>query len=297
MGYEFTVKVDKALSVRDLLAHVPTSNVKILPPPGDELVAETSTTRAYVEGRSTRGVECSNRTGEFVVQVQAMASTEDYELALTIIEAASAHCEAPIHAEFIAQPISRVDLRKLFGCAWIQENQRSSIRILDHITKRDGGKIITVPALFRACHYGQHRLSELRGSSTESEFAARVIEDVRQIQYMEAGDYYEAVAYDGDGENGVEFTYTPWLPSTKYWFPKIDYFFVGDRDEDAPYLPASVLKQLPPTKIRWLDDVQVLVETFSPSEWKEFMTATRHLRCEPHAEFKRREARARRKQQ
>lgn len=297
MGYEFTVKVTRALSVRDLLARVPASNVKILPPPNNDLVTETSMTRAYVEGRSTRGVECSNRTGEFVVHVQAMASTEDYELALTIIEAASTHCEAPIHAEFMAQPISRVELRKLFGSAWIQDIQRSSIRTLDHITKRDGGKIITVPALFRACHYGQHRLGELRGSSTESEFAARVIEDVRQIQYMEAGDYYEAVAYNGNGGIGVKFSYTPWLPSTKYWFPKIDYFFVGDRDEDAPYLPASVLKELPRTKTRWLDEAQVLVETFSPSEWEELMTATRHLRCEPHAEFKRRKARAKRKRQ
>lgn len=295
MGVEFSVLVGRGFDVKGLLAQVPAANLKLLPPACGNPLAESPVLRACIEGRSTRGVECFCRPGQFVVHVQALASAEDYELALQIVEVAADILEAPIQAEGIGHPISRGELRAVFDGAWVMSMQRSAVRALEHISGSDGGKLVTVPALFRACHFGPGRLAELRASTSGGEIAVRVIEEVRRIQYMDCGDYSETVTYQGTGENGSKFTYAAWLPTVKYWFPKTDYFFVGNREEDAPYLPACVLRDLPPDKLQWLDDAQVLVETFSQSEWAEFMNSTHNLRCQPHAEAKRRTGRARRK--
>lgn len=281
MSFSFSVAATKPISAAALFDALDIEGIKSIEEFSRTSPLTEGVFHLYVDGRSTRGVECALENGSFSVRLLTMASAEDFELGIQLIEAAATILEEPIEAEDSDEPLPLLGFRAQYGSEWVQGMLSSAPSAIVNIAERENRGPITIPGLLRPYHLGTRKLKLLRSAGPESEFANRLYEDLRRIQYVNLEEYYEAKTLVSKGADGKEITFAAWTPEVRYWFPKVDYFVIQTPEGGNPFVPASVLLGLSSGKIRWLDEAQALVETFTEEEWGSFLASTRALRCYP----------------
>jgi tetratricopeptide (TPR) repeat protein len=227
-------------------------------------------------GASTRGVELCWEPDRVQVRMLTLASHEDWELAFRVLEEIAR--EGVIETED-EREVKAVDLRSTFAGMCDQTNTAGTEFLVSRIN--DEGASLTLPGPVRAFCIGPRLLKELSQGS-EDELPARILEQIRRVQYTgEARDYYCASVLQASVEDDLGFTLTAFGPGVRYLLPDVQFVaLVGEGDEEL-FLDYDSFLRLLGGWCRYLDERQVFVEALSGPNWDTFLAVARGCRVEP----------------
>jgi hypothetical protein len=235
----------------------------------------------YREGLSTRHTEVSWRGEEegkperLVVSVPPLASAEDCDLALRVVEAAAALAGAPeIHTDYFGT-IAPAELRRWHAADWMNEQAASGTEALVTLIK-DGKGPIPVPGPRRPCWIGDRLLAELEAAGPGDALPSRVLATLRRVQWEVPAGFREAAVF-ASGPRERETDFAVWLPDEDLIIPCVDYVALRARTGEVVMVPFAAVATLAGPHARPLDECQLLVTATTPEVWAEIVARARPL--------------------
>jgi hypothetical protein len=237
----------------------------------------------YREGTSTRTTDVSwhdeAAKGSLRVVVRALASREDCDLALRVVEAAAALAGArEVHADYFGT-IPVTDVRRLHTVDWMNEQAASATGALAALI-RDGKGPISMPGPRRACWIGARLLADLEGAGLPEALPARVLTTLRRVQWDVPPGFRDAgVFVSGPKEHEARFAV--WLPDEDLILPRVDYVALRARTGEVVMVPFTEAATLAGSRAARLDECQLLVPASTPEEWAATVARARTLAATP----------------
>lgn len=215
---------------------------------------------------STRGVEISREIDTILVRINSLASPEDYELALRFVEVFTLESKQAVEDED-GRIVSSDQLRFVYSSDWINEQNGAGTNALIAMLKKEGNSTVTLPGVRRDFHVGRRLIKELSDAGPDSELTARLIQRMREVQFIDTDYWYPAAVLEVV-EPGTKrkFTASVWGAGGNYVFGDVDKLLITLGDE-VLFVPIETIPQVAPGKCRFLDEKQLLVEKFTNDEW------------------------------
>lgn len=235
----------------------------------------------YREGRSTCSVEVYWQDGQFQVRVFAFAVAEEYELALAFARCFARRAETGIRPED-GEELPVCAARTRYGPGWAATQVRELFSMLP-VMVRQSDSVCQLPGALRPFYLGPRLLGELEAAGPPEELTQRIIEAMRRVQYVDPEEYFCGSAIEVSARDSDEsFTVAAWGPEVRYLFPAVDYLAVIESEQGGHFMiPSEALSEVADDRWRWLDEVQTLVEAFTPEEWPALLERARRHRVEP----------------
>jgi hypothetical protein len=294
VGFIFAVKADPVPDYRAILDGIGLDDVKPVPDedfhPEDGGAWPPGVYHFYRPFESSRGVEVSieDEKGEFWVRVNTLASPEDYDLALRFVNRVAQLTGNPIESgEDDVTPRER--LRDVFSREWIAEEIGKEAGVVVTLI-RDENKdyhYLTLRGCVRPFHIGRRVLAELEAAGPPEGLPDRLIDAIREVQFIDTGEYFCADVLTAKAPDGTKFTAAAFGPDIKYLLPDVQRLAVmGDDADKEPILVQSekLPELIPADRWQWLDERQMLVEPTPLQEWDEVRRRARAVAIEvvPH---------------
>lgn len=236
----------------------------------------------YRPGVSARPVEVTYEDGRFQVRVVTPSAPEEFELAFRLVEAAAKHLGRPVEFEGGASfPVG--ELRRRYPAAWVRGQIESGVEAIRHIV-REEQQAVTLSGPVRPFFVGPRLLDELDEYGPPEELAERLIELMRQVQYLDPEAFYpaETVRALRDSETEELITFAVWGPGVRYLFPDVQYLvLMGEAPGRHLFVPAAVVPELAGDNFLWLDEAQYLVQAIDEDDWPALLDRARQYEVHP----------------
>src|SRR5690606_6426831 len=102
------------------------------------------------------------------------------------------------------QPVA--NLRSDFDAEWVAKQTESSAHVVAHLVGEGQGPV-TIPGILRPVCIGTRVLSELRDGGPDEGLAGRMVEKVRELQWIDLGDLHEAAEMIMKRESGKDVSF------------------------------------------------------------------------------------------
>jgi hypothetical protein len=294
LSYDFEISAADPPELAALRAGIPVADVHGFPDDAAWSWADRVLS-LHRDGISTRSTEISwqpgpegGATGKLRVVVRALASREDCELALSVVEAAAGLAGASVvHADYFGD-ISLGELRRLHPAAWMDEQAESATRGLAHLIKEGRGPM-EVPGPRRSCYIGTRLLGELSAAGPPESLPTRVLETLRGVQWRVPPDYRDAGVFvsGGDAQPGATqekprpVRFAVWLGDSNLIVPRVDYVALRAAEGEVVMVPFSAVAGLAGARGQLLDECQIMIRAAAESEWQETVARARPLEAGP----------------
>src|SRR5262245_48822314 len=229
-------------------------------------------------GLSTRTTDVAWNDGKLTIEVRALASPEDFELALRVGEAAARLASAAtIHADYFGD-VEIGELRRLHTADLMREQAISGTRVLTKLI-HDGGGPISMPGPNRACDIGPRLLAELEAAGPPATLFERVLATMRRVQWDVPAGFRDAGVFvsggKGDGDGGRKTHFAVWLPEENLVIPRVDYVALRVTEGEIVMVPFAEVAGLAGAQGALLDECQLLVRAMGADEWKAVVARAR----------------------
>jgi hypothetical protein len=280
MSYSFYIRTDARPRVADVVARLGFPDVVA---PDAHGPWPDGTLHIYRAGISTRATEITYEDHAFQVRILALASSEDYELALRVVDQLSALTGSQVESEegevFPAQR-----LQDIYDATWVRHMTESEPRVLGHWAKGEG-ETVTIAGPVRQFHIGPRLYSELDTAGPENEFPQRILEAIRRVQYQDLSGFIEAAVMEVSSPDGKKtITLSVWSPeNATHFVERVEYLHLmpNNRPDGLFVIPYQALPEIAKGQFAWLDENQCLVEPVSSDNWPELLRAAERFITSP----------------
>jgi len=225
-------------------------------------------------GLSTRITDVAWNDGKVTIEIRALASPADFELALCVGEAAARLAgAATIHADYFGD-IEIGELRRLHTADLMREQAISGTRVLTKLI-HDGGGPISMPGPNRACDIGPRLLAELEAAGPPATLFERVLATMRRVQWDVPPGFRDAGVFvsggqgsrQDDGDGGRKTHFAVWLPEENLVIPRVDYVALRVTEGEIVMVPFAEVAGLAGANGTLLDECQLLVRAMGADAW------------------------------
>jgi hypothetical protein len=237
------------------------------------------TIRFFLIGASTRWTEVTwnEERREVDVVVRALASREDADIAVRIVEEAAAIAGATrVHADVCGE--LRIDeLRVVHDDAWMGQHAESGARTLVALV-HDGRGPMEVPGPIRSFHFGPRLLSELTDAGPPDTLHERMIAAIRRTRWVDP-EYWPAHAMVAEPPGRPRVTCAVWSGEPMV-YPAVEYALMAAlRERQEPFvIPTPGVIELAGDRWTWLDERQGTVEGID--DWPRLVDRARAWRVD-----------------
>ena len=278
MSYDLVVAAPAAPSWRALRDGVGLDDVRVVggTPPGEDWPADGL--RLCRVGRSTRATDVTwhPEDGKLKIEIRALASPDDFELALRLAETAARIAgAATIYADYFGD-VAIDELRALHTPDLMREQAVSGTGVLVKLI-RDGRGPISMPGPNRSCDIGPRLLAELEAAGPPETLCERVLATMRRVQWDVPADFRNAGVFvsggknegdDDGGDGGRKTHFAVWLPDENLVIPRVDYVALRVTDGEIVIVPFGEVAGLAGAHATLLDESQLLVRAMGEDDWK-----------------------------
>lgn len=270
MSYHIYIENNKELTFRDVLEskYLP-KNVRIsFGKKKDEIIEEYS--KLYVPLKSSRGVVITKNEEEYDVELNTGASKEDYYLSTRIALALSVLNDSKITPEF-DDSLSFLEFEKKYDAKWSEECQLLGISALSYLVN-EYASTVQLNGCKREFYFGQTKLKELSiDNPSEKEFAQRIVESIRHLQFIEEIDANLTVPtlMEADFPEGLQ-TFIVVASDFSLLLIKSDYIILRtEKDIIKVSFDDFISQIIIQNKIKKVDEEQFIMESINTSEYSE----------------------------
>ena len=265
MSYSFYVRTDVKPSVADVLARIDFPDVVA---PDARGAWPDGTLQIYRAEISTRVTEITYEDHAFQVRILALASPEDYELALRVVEHLAVLTGSQVESEDdISFPAEK--LRDINDTSWVERITDSNLNIIGHFAKNEG-KTVTIVGPVREFHIGPRLFAELEEGGPAARLPQRIMEAIRRTQYRDLSGYAEAAIIEvTTPDKSKTIKLSVWEPERATHFSLVGYIHLvpNNMPDNIFLVPFETLPQLAGSRFAYLDERQCLVEAVASDEW------------------------------
>jgi hypothetical protein len=283
VSYTLTVAAPAALRWKDLRDGIALPDLRVLPdePAGDAWPANGL--RLCRAERSTRTTEVGCQDGTLDVTISALASPDDCDLALRVVEAAARLAGADVVDAYYFGDVAVGELRRYHTADWMREQAASATQALATLIRDKGGPL-AVPGPNRSCYIGTRLLAELEAAGPPEALSDRVLATMRRVQWgVPAGFRDAGVFVSGGADNGHkrETHFAVWLPGENLVLPLVDYVALRVAEGEVLMVPFAAVAGLAGAQGALLDECQLLVRAIDGDDWKALFARARPLATSP----------------
>lgn len=286
MSYKLAVAAPAAPSWRALRDGIALPDLRLSP---DEPVGEAwpaNGLRLCRVDRSTRTTDVDwqgGKNGTLEVTISALASPDDCELALRVVETAARLAGAAVVDAYYFGDVAVGELRRYHTADWMREQADSATGALAMLIREKGGPL-AMPGPNRSCYIGPRLLAELEAAGPPEALSDRVLATMRRVQWgVPAGFRDAGVFVSGGADNGHkrETHFAVWLPGENLVLPLVDYVALRVTEGEVLMVPFAAVTELAGTHGALLDECQLLVRAFDGDDWKALVARARPLAASP----------------
>jgi hypothetical protein len=279
MSHTFSLSIEQPPGFQELIDTLALSDLRCHEPaPGEGDRLPEGERHFFRYGISSRLTRIALEQGRFEVCVFSLASSEDCDLALRLVEIVARLCGSPVVHSESAGPILLEDLRAAHDERWIDQLMESGTRALAHLI-REGRGPMEIPGPVRSFFLGMRFLGELESEGPHDELRWRLLEAMRRVQWNDSDRYPPAGIFEATTDRQGSITYAAWR-GERVLFPGVDFALVeglsGDEEHDPFFVPADSVPRIAGSRWSWLDERQGLLEAFD-SEWPEVVKRARRF--------------------
>ena len=226
-------------------------------------------TRLHLPGRSTRGVEVALDPEELTVRMLSLASEDDWALGGQILGNIAAWAGVAIESDHHGT-VPASELGQIIDGAWL-ELAKSGVGTVSALIASGRGPI-TIPGAVRDVCLGARTVADW-GRDRDDATAARWLEEIRRIQYLERS--LPGAVFGGKftltTKDDEERSLAIWTPAPHWGMPDVELVCIGGlTEEEKPLLiPQQAVETIAEGHWGWLDERQRLISTFDESRWPE----------------------------
>ena len=233
----------------------------------------------YRDGVSTRTTEVEWNGRTFCVRVFTLACPQDYHIAVELAAYTAGSFTARVEPEDAGDlgPLAPNQLRQIYDTIWAESMASSMARIMCEMAV-DDNKEITVPGPNREFYLGPRTASELIAAGPAPQLHERISARIRSIQYPHE-DLFEASLMSVPGHEETPMRMAIWGPEVRYFFPRLDYLVL--LNEHPLYLPYDKVNLVNGVSVKYLDEIQFVIEPIPDDQWDEVVDAARPYLVDP----------------
>ena len=290
MSYELVVPASTPPSWRALRDGIGLPELRALPdePGGEDWPA--GGLRLCRAGLSTRTTDVDWKDGKLTIETLALASPDDFELALRVAEtAAELAGAATIHADYFGD-IQIGELRTLHPADLMREQAESGTSALVKLVN-EGRGTISIPGPNRSCEIGPRLLAELEAAGPPETLVERVLATMRRVQWHVPAGFRDAGVFasggngngngNGDGEGARQTRFAVWIGEENLVLPHVDYVALRVTDGEIVIVPFAEITRLAGAHATLLDESQLLVRAMGGDEWQAVVARARLVAKSP----------------
>ena len=283
MSYKLTIAAPEAPRWKDLRDGIALPDLRLVSEEPADDAWPASGLRLCRVGRSTRTTDVGWQDGTLEVTISALASRDDCDLALRVVEAAARLAGAAIVDAYYFGDVAVGELRRYHTADWMREQADSATQALATLIRDKGGPL-AVPGPNRSCYIGARVLAELEAAGPPEALPDRVLATMRRVQWgVPAGFRDAGVFVSGGADNGHkrETHFAVWLPDENLVLPLVDYVALRVTEGEVVMVPFAAAAELAGAHGTLLDECQLLVRAVSGDAWKALVARARPLAASP----------------
>jgi hypothetical protein len=286
VSYDLVVPAPAAPSWRALRAEVGLDDLRLVhAEPSDEDWPGSGIGFCRAQ-RSTRTTTVGWQKGKLTIEIRALASPDDCDLALRVAEAAARLAGADtVEADYFGA-IQIGELWELHTADWMREQAVSGTGVLARMI-RDGRGPMAMPGPNRSCFVGTRLLAELEAAGPPETLSDRVLATMRRVQWEVPDGFRNAgvfVSEGSDNARGRDVRLAIWLPDENLVIPRVDYVALRAKEGEVVMVPFAAVAELAGPHGTLLDEVQLLVRAIgdeADEAWKTVIARARPLAASP----------------
>ena len=279
MSYSFYVRTDLRPAVADVLARIDFPDVVA---PDARGAWPDGTLHIYRAEISTRATEITYEDHAFQVRILALASPEDYELALRVVEHLAVLTGSQVESQDdITCPAEK--LRDTYDTTWVKRLTDSNLNIIGHFAKNEG-KTVTIVGPVREFHIGPRLFAELEEGGPADGLPQRILEAIRRTQYRDLSGYAGAAIIEvTTSDESKTIKLSVWEPDRPTHFSNVGYIHLvpNNKPDNIFLVPFEALPQLAGSRFAYLDERQCLVEAVASDEWPALLREAEPFKVSP----------------
>lgn len=278
MSYELAVNIDDCPGASQLCEALGIADLGGMPTEPDHDWADRNL-YLFRHGVSTRSTSVAWAQDHVEITVRALASPEDCELALRVVEAVAELSGAREMESENFGVVPLAELRALHDAEWTHQQARSGANSIAALIE-DGRGPVSLSGPVREFFIGERMVRELRAAGPKSEFPARVLAELRRVQWAVPSQYRTAGIFLAKPKQAADDKKTKlviWLPDEHLVLSSVDHVLLRAGENDTVLVPFDALAELAAGVGERLDECQWLVRPVPADDWTRIVNRAREI--------------------
>lgn len=272
MSYHFGIKKNKPVTYKSILDKINRNNLKIAYSDELDLSEDYSGFRKfYIPNISSRGITVGLEELKYDINVNVLASKDDYLLSCELAVVISKITESEIEPEEEENSLSVEIFQTKYNENWAEENKMLGINMINLIIK-EKNETLTIVGCLRNYFLGPDLLNEfLKESHNEEELYNRVINSIKGIQFINEESIRIPNRYEVTEKDESKWEYIVIIPEQEQLIVKTDYIIFNVREDEYLKVLFEDLEKYAKLNFKRLDERQFLFPKMSINEFYDVM--------------------------